>query len=72
MSSLKYAPALSEFLHTAAFNLQPADYVGLLENGAVQRACVWFGSDKKTAVFEAMLAEHGKSSAELEAFEFMD
>ena len=72
LSSLKYAPALREFDHTAAFNLQPTDYVGLLENEAVRSARVWFGSDKKEAVFEAMLAEYGKSSAESEAFEFID
>jgi hypothetical protein len=56
--SLETAPALREFLHTSAQNMQPEDYLPLLRNPSLERAAVWFGSDKKNSRFNALLREY--------------
>jgi hypothetical protein len=51
VSNLEYAPALEEFAHTSAYNMQPEDYLPLLRNPNLKRVGVWFGSDKRNNRF---------------------
>ena len=71
VSSLRDAPALAEFIHIAASNLQPEDYLPLLENEAVRKVRIGFGSDKKNRAFRKLLGQYGKEWAEFERFEFV-
>ena len=72
VSALRDAPALSEYLHIAANNLQPEDYVPLLENATVKKIRIGFGSKRKNERFKTMLLEYGKAWARFEKFEFKD
>ncbi len=70
VASLKFAPALEEFLHIAARGLQPEDYLPLLENRTVRKVRIGFGSQKKNRAFEALLEQYGKEWGEFGTFEF--
>jgi hypothetical protein len=58
ISSLEYAPALEEFAHWDARNMQPEDYLPLLRNRSLRRATVSFGSDWKNKRFDELFKEH--------------
>jgi hypothetical protein len=58
ISSLEFAPALEEFVHWGARNMQPEDYHPLLRNPSLKRAFVGFGSERKNRRFEELLQEH--------------
>ena len=66
------APALSEFIHIAAKNPQPVDFLPLLQNQSVKKVRIGFGSDKKNIAFRAMMSGYGKESGEFEPFHFAD
>jgi len=72
VSTLRHAPALIEYIHIAANNLQPGDYLPLLENENVRKVRIGFGSDKKNNAFKALLSKYGKEWAEFKPFEFED
>ena len=72
VSSLEYAPALEEFSHGSAQNMQPEDYIPLLRNPNLKRAAVWFGSDKKNNRFNEIMQEHSVEPwQEFKEFEFV-
>lgn len=58
MKSLKYAPALEEFLQVEANTMQPAYYIPLLENPNLKRAAIGFGSKKKNDQFKQLLQQY--------------
>ncbi len=58
ISSLETAPALEEFAHWGAQNMQPEAYLPLLRNPSVKRAVVGFGSDRKNDQLNELLKEH--------------
>lgn len=72
VSTLRDAPALTEYLHVAANNMQPEDYVPLLENASVRKVRIGFGSNRKNELFKAMLLEYGKDWTQFERFQFRD
>jgi len=72
VSTLRDAPVLQEYTHIAANNLQPNDYLPLLENESVRKVRIGFGSDRKNNAFRAMLPNYGKEWAEFKKFEFAD
>ena len=72
LSVLGSAPALSEFIHIAAKNLQPEDFLPLIQNQNVKKVRIGFGSDKKNIAFRAMMSDYGKESGEFEPFHFAD
>jgi hypothetical protein len=58
VSGLEYAPALEQFTHMSAQNMQPKDYIPLLRNPSLKRAAVGAGSDKKNNRFNELLREY--------------
>lgn len=60
ISSLGEAPALAEFTHSSAMNMDYEDYIPLLKNQSVERVSVGFGSVKRNKAFETMLKSYGK------------
>jgi hypothetical protein len=58
IKNLEFAPALEEFTHSLAQNMQPEDYLPLLRNQNIKKAAVWFGSDKRNNRFEELMREH--------------
>lgn len=62
VSALKDAPALKEFLHIAAQNMQPEDYIPLFENPHVEKLRVGFGSNKRNNAFRELAAKYGKTA----------
>ncbi len=71
VSTLEHAPALEEFVHIAADNMQPEDYVPLLRNPHLKRICVGFGSKKKNNRFKDLLQEYQIQSFVPGVFEFV-
>ena len=65
ISSLEHAPALEEFIHVSASNMNLSDYEPLLRNPSLRRASAGFGSDKRNCEFEAILR-----AKQIEEFEF--
>ncbi|MGG0186185.1 hypothetical protein [Bacillus rhizoplanae] len=61
ISSLEHAPALVEFTHWSAMNMNIEDYVPLLRNPSLERVSVGFGSDKRNIQFERLAEEYGKA-----------
>jgi len=59
ISRLEFTPALEEFVHWSARNMQPEDYLPLLRNPSVKRVAVSFGSVRKDQQFNKLLCEHG-------------
>jgi hypothetical protein len=47
IGSLEHAPALEEFIHTSAQNMQIDDYEPLFRNPNLKQVLVGFGSDKR-------------------------
>lgn len=60
ISSLGEAPALAEFTHWSAMNMDIEDYIPLLKNQSVERVSVGFGSAKRNRAFETILKSYGK------------
>ena len=60
ISSLGEAPALAEFIHSSAMNMDIDDYIPLLKNHYVKRVSVGFGSVKRNKAFETLLKSYGK------------
>ncbi len=58
ISSLESAPALEEFSHWNAQNMQPEDYLPLLRNPSLKRATTDFGSGRKNSRFKELLKEY--------------
>ncbi len=58
IGSLESAPALEEFAHWYAQNMQPEDYLPLLRNPSLKRAAVGFGSERKNSRFSELLKEY--------------
>ena len=72
IASLQYAPALEEFIHWDAKNMQPEDYIPLLRNPRLKRVAAYFGSDKKNKRFDELLKEYNiKTTHEWKGFEFI-
>jgi hypothetical protein len=57
LHNLEYAPALEEFIHVSAQNMQLEDYQPLLRNRNLKRAWAGLGSWKKNKRFEELLDE---------------
>lgn len=72
VSSLKDAPVLTDYQHTAASNLRPDDFRPLLENDSVKNIAIGFGSEKNDNAFRAMMAEYGKVQYQFRKFEFAE
>jgi hypothetical protein len=70
ISSLEFAPALEEFIHWGAQNMQPEDYIPILRNPRLKRAAAGFASDKKSKRFNELLNEYHIGS-DLKEFEFI-
>ncbi len=70
VSGLMKAPALEEFIHIAANNMEPAQYQPLLKLNTLKRARVGFGSDRKNNVFSHMMAQADLEQYEFEPFEY--
>ncbi len=72
IDSLETAPALEEFCHVSAKNLQPNDYMVLLHNPSIKRVSIDFGSNKQNNQFNNLLQDHGiKTSFASKTFEFI-
>lgn len=54
------APALEEFLHVSAQNIQPEQYHGLLNMPSLRAILVGFGSQQKNQEFEKRIVQSGK------------
>jgi hypothetical protein len=71
VSSLEHAPALEEFVHTSAGNMQPEDYIPLLRNPSLRWAAGGFGSDKQNNRFNELMQEYNiEPMQRFEEFEF--
>jgi hypothetical protein len=71
ISRLEHAPALEEFAHVSAQNMQPEDYIPLLRNPSLKRAAVGFGSDRRNSQFNELMREHSIEPHRFEEFEFV-
>ncbi len=71
MSALEHAPVLEEFIHIAAENMQPEDYLPLLRNPHLKRISVGFGSDKKNNRLKNLIQEYNIQSFVPGVFEFL-
>lgn len=70
VTALQGAPALEEFVHTSAQNMQPAQYEVLLGNPQLKRIFVGFGSDSKNQSFETLMSKAGKEKYNHKQFVF--
>jgi hypothetical protein len=71
IGSLEHAPALEEFLHVSAQNMQPEDYGPLFRNPSLRRAAAGFGSDKRNNRFKELMKLHGIEPLDVEDFVFL-
>lgn len=71
VSALEHAPGLEEFIHVAAENMQPENYLPLLRNPHLKRALVGFGSDKKNNRFKDLMQEYHIQPFVPSVFEFV-
>ncbi len=71
ISTLEHAPALEEFIHVAAGNMQPEDYLPLLRNPHLKRVIVGFGSEKRNNRFKDLMLEYNIQSFVPSVFEFV-
>ena len=70
--NLEFAPALEEFTHVIANNMQPDDYIPLLRNPCLKKAAAWFGSDKKNKRFRELMREYKiEQMQDYRAFDFI-
>ncbi|MFC5774105.1 leucine-rich repeat domain-containing protein [Ectobacillus antri] len=60
LDSLEFAPALCEFYHSSAQNMQPEDYIPLLSNKNVKKVGCGFGSIKRNDAFKQLANEFHK------------
>lgn len=70
ISGVLRAPALEEFIHVCAQNMQPEQYAELLSLPTLRAAAFGFGSDRKNQRMDTMLAEHGIQKYTPAPFEF--
>ncbi|MDQ0913858.1 hypothetical protein [Paenibacillus sp. V4I5] len=68
VSNLESAPALEEFIHLFANNMQPEDYIDVLKKTSLKRISCVFGSDKKNNRFDEIKKEFNKVSSEWSKF----
>jgi hypothetical protein len=72
IGSLQYAPALEEFIHWNAQNMQPEDYIPLLRNPNLKRVAIGLGSAKIDRRFNELCKEFNiETSREWKEFEFI-
>lgn len=57
VNSLEHAPALEEFALACSQGIQPEDYLPVLRNKSLKRACAGLGSLKKNRKFEELCSE---------------
>jgi hypothetical protein len=62
VSAIAQAPALEEFRHASAQNIEPERYEGLLSSPTMRSVRVGFGSQKKNDAFADLAKRNGKSS----------
>jgi hypothetical protein len=60
VSAIRYAPALEEFLHISAQNIQPEMYKDLMSIPSLKYVHVGYGSRKKNEEFKALVLWSGK------------
>ena len=71
-SSLEFAPALVEFVHTRPQPFKPEDYLPLFRNPNLKSANVWYSSSKLNQRFDTLLADHKLAPKHpLQPFEFI-
>ncbi|MEW4370540.1 hypothetical protein [Paenibacillus kandeliae] len=63
LDSLQHAPALIECIQREAWEMEPEDYIPLLQNPSLQRAYVHLRNEKKFTRFRQLLQEYGKKNA---------
>lgn len=71
VNALGGAPALEEFIHVCAQNMNPEDYISLLKNPKVRRVFVGFGSDKKNKEFLELMKEYAVKEYEYRPFKYV-
>ena len=70
VSAIVHAPALEEFLHISAQNIQPEMYKGLMSMASLKYVHVGYGSRKKNEEFNALVLWSGKQVGTNEKFLF--
>jgi Leucine-rich repeat (LRR) protein len=71
VSALGTAPALEEFVHVLAQNMEPEQYEQLLKIPTLRRVMVGFGSAKKNRVVQELLVQRGIEGYKHSAFKFV-
>jgi hypothetical protein len=62
VSAIRHAPALEEFLHISAQNIQPEMYKDLMSMPNLKYVNVGYGSRKKNEEFNALVLFSGKQT----------
>jgi hypothetical protein len=70
VSAIRYAPALEEFLHISAQNIQPEMYKDLMSMPTLKYVHVGYGSRKKNEEFNALVLWSGKQTGTNRDFAF--
>jgi hypothetical protein len=70
VESLRTAPSLEEFAFIDAGGKEPGIFLPVLQNPAVRRVSVGFGSMKKNAEFDGLCSEHGRQLALTRRFDY--
>jgi hypothetical protein len=70
LSTLSTAPALEEFIQVSARGMKPEDYQPLQKVKTLKQVFVGFGSDKKNAALQELMAQTGVETYTRKPFEF--
>lgn len=70
LDGLFKAPALEDFIHVCAQNMDPNQYEPLMHLASLKKALFGFGSDKKNHQMNLLMAEHGIQKYTHEQFIF--
>lgn len=62
ITALEHAPALIEFIHREAWEMQAEDYEPLMKNPSLQRAYAHLKNAKKMSVFQQLLQQYDKKN----------
>jgi len=62
VSAIRQAPALEQFIHVAAQNIRPEQYLDLLDNPTLRELLIGFGNKRRNQEFETLVTQSGKTT----------